>query len=28
LQAFNDRQTVLADEDEAEKLRIGCIKVF
>ena len=27
-QAFNDRQTVLADEDESEKLRVGCIKVF
>jgi len=28
LKAFNDRQTVLADEDESEKLRKGCIKGF
>ena len=26
MQAFNDRQTVLAEHEEAEKLRVGCIK--
>lgn len=28
LKAFNDRQTVLADSDESEKLRHGCISMF
>eukprot|EP00960_Hanusia_phi_P041507 755029-Hanusia_phi.AAC.2 len=28
LKAFNDRQTVLAEQDESEKLRSACIKQF